>query len=437
MPKKIDELLNPKQIDFMTNEDRRINLLTGSVRSGKTYVSLLKWAIFVGTMPKDAEFLMTGKTLTALKRNCLGLLQTLVGKKNFKFSTSQKSATLFGRTVWLEGANDDRAEGKIRGMTLAGAYVDELTQLPEDFYKMLLSRLSVKGAKLYATTNPDTPNHWVKIDIIDNEEIDKKVWSFTLEDNVILKRQNEEYFEQLKKEYQSMGGVFYERFILGLWVIAEGLIYKQFANHTDMFMKDEPVDEYGNKINFMIISIGIDYGATEGETEFKATGITSLFKEAWTIDEMKLKGLYSPDDIYKHFIEFYKRVVKEYGKVTHCYADYGALGQVLTFGLNQCLKKNGIPLQVQDCIKGRIIDRIYMDQLLFAQGRRFILKKCKYLKEAYEQAVWDDKHEDERLDDGTTPIDDLDASEYSMFPFYDKLIREIGENNEARKIFTR
>ena len=437
MPKKIDELLNPKQIDFMTNEDRRINLLTGSVRSGKTYVSLLKWAIFVGTMPKDAEFLMTGKTLTALKRNCLGLLQTLVGKKNFKFSTSQKSAILFGRTVWLEGANDDRAEGKIRGMTLAGAYVDELTQLPEDFYKMLLSRLSVKGAKLYATTNPDTPNHWVKIDIIDNEEIDKKVWSFTLEDNVILKRQNEEYFEQLKKEYQSMGGVFYERFILGLWVIAEGLIYKQFANHTDMFMKDAPIDEYGNKINFMIISIGIDYGATEGETEFKATGITSMFKQAWTIDEMKLKGLYAPEDIYKHFIEFYKRVVNDYGKVTHCFADYGALGQVLTYGMNKYLQQNGIPLRVQDCIKGRIIDRIYMDQMLFAQGRRFILKKCKYLKEAYEQAVWDDKHEDERLDDGTTPIDDLDASEYSMFPFYDKLMMKIGEQDEVRKIFTR
>ena len=66
-----------------------------------------------------------------------------------------------------------------------------------------------------------------------------------------------------------------------------------------------------------------------------------------------------------------------------------------------------------------------MDQILFAQGRRFILNKCKYLKEAYEMAVWDDKHEDERLDDGTTPIDDLDASEYSMFPFYDKLMTNI------------
>jgi len=420
-------MLNPKQLDFMLFEDRRINLLTGSVRSGKTYVSLLKWAIFVGTMPENAEFLMTGKTLTSLKRNCLGLLQDLVGQSNFSYSISQKSGKLFGRTIWLEGANDDRAESKIRGMTLAGAYVDELTQIPEDFYKMLLSRLSFKNAKLYATTNPDAPNHWVKVQIIENEEIDKKVWSFTLDDNEILKKENEEYFEQLKKEYQSMGGVFYQRFILGLWVLAEGLIYRQFADNSEMFMKDEAVNEYGEKINFLIISIGIDYGATKGETEFKATGITQFFKEVWTIDEEKLAGLYTPKDIYEAFIKFYRRVVEKYGKITHCFADYGALGQVLTYGLNKSLQENNIPLQVQDCIKGKIIDRIYMDQMLFAQGRRFLLKKCKYLKEAYEQAVWDDKKPDTRLDDGTTPIDDLDASEYSMFPFYDKLMMNIRE----------
>lgn len=425
MPKTINDMLNPKQIDFMLNDDRRINLLTGSVRSGKTYVSLLKWAIFVGTMPENAEFLMTGKTLTSLKRNCLGLLQDLVGSNNFKFSISQKSGKLFGRTIWLEGANDDRAESKIRGMTLAGAYVDELTQIPEDFYKMLLSRLSIKNAKLYATTNPDSPNHWVRKDIILNEEIDKQVWNFTLDDNEILKKENEEYFTQLKKEYQSMGGVFYQRFILGLWVLAEGLIYKQFANNKEMFIKDSAFDNYGNKQNFMIISIGIDYGATKGETEFKATGITPYFKEVWSIDEEKLAGLYTPKEIYEAFIRFYKRVVQDYGKVSHCFADYGALGQVLTYGLNKSLQENRIPLQVQDCIKGKIIDRIYMDQMLFAQGRRFILKKCKYLIEAYEQAVWDEKHEDERLDDGTTPIDDLDASEYSMFPFYDKIMMNI------------
>lgn len=426
MSKNIDEMLNPKQLDFLIYNDRRINLLTGSVRSGKTYISLLKWALFVGEMPEGSEFIMTGKTLTALKRNCLGLLQDLVGVNNFKYSISQKSAVLFGKTVWLEGANDDRAESKIRGMTLAGAYVDELTQIPFDFYKMLLSRLSVKNAKLYATTNPDTPNHWVKENIIDNDEIDKKVWNFTLDDNIILKRENEEYFEQLKKEYQSMGGVFYDRFILGLWVLAEGLIYRQFANNKELFIREKAVDENNNPLNFLIISIGIDYGATEGETEFKATGITPYFKEVWTIDEMKLHGLFAPEEMYEKFVEFYYRVVKEYGKVTHAFGDYGALGQVLTYGLNRYLQQHGVPLKVQDCIKGQILDRIYMDQVLFAQGRRFILKKCKYLIEAYEQAVWDEKKPDTRLDDGTTPIDDLDASEYSMFPFYDKIMMKIG-----------
>lgn len=422
--KTINDMLNPKQLDFMINEDKRINLLSGSVRSGKTYISLLKWALFVGSMPENSEFLMTGKTLTALKRNCLGLLQDLVGD-NFTYSLSQKSGILFGRRVWLEGASDDRAESKIRGMTLAGGYVDELTQIPFDFYKMLLSRLSVKNAKLYATTNPDTPTHWVKEMIIDNDDIEKCIWNFTLDDNEILKRENEDYFENLKKEYMSMGGVFYERFILGHWVLAEGLIYKQFANNPEIFIKEAPVDEFGNKINFMIISIGIDYGATEGETEFKATGITPMFKEVWTIDEMKLNGLHTPEQMYEKFIEFYKRIVNEYGKVTHCFADYGALGQVLTYGMNRYLQQHNIPLQVEDCIKGQIIDRIYMDQMLFAQSRRFILSSCKYLIEAYKLAVWDEKHEDTRLDDGTTPIDDLDASEYSMFPFYDKLMMNI------------
>lgn len=423
--KKIDDLFNPKQLDFMLSEDKRINLLTGSVRSGKTHISLLKWALFVGSMPQECEFLMVGKTITSLERNCLGLLITLVGD-NFSYSKSQKVGMLFGRKVWLEGASDERAESKIRGMTLAGAYVDELTQIPETFYSMLLSRLSMKNAKLYATTNPDTPNHWVKVNIIDNEEINKEVWHFTLDDNEILKRENEEYFENLKKEYQSMGGVFYERFILGLWVLAEGLIYKQFANNSEMFIRDEAVDENGNKLNFMLITIGIDYGATQGETEFKATGITSNFQQVWTIDEEKLVGLHTPEEMYEAFERFYYRVLKDYGRITNVFADYGALGQVLTFGLDRYLKRKGIYINVEDCVKGQIIDRIYLDCQLFAQKRRFILRKCKYLIEAYKQAVWDSKKPDTRLDDGTTPIDDLDASEYSMYSFYDKLVTRGG-----------
>ena len=105
----------------------------------------------------------------------------------------------------------------------------------------------------------------------------------------------------------------------------------------------------------------------------------------------------------------------------------GALGQVLTYGMNRYLQQNGIPLQIQDCIKGQIIDRIYMSQVLFAQRRKFILKENKHLIEAYEQAVWDENREDIRLDDGTTDIDSLDADEYSTCPFYDKLMMNINE----------
>lgn len=429
MPKKIDELLNPKQLDFILYEDRRINLLTGSVRSGKTYISLLKWAIFVSQMPKECEFLMTGKTITSLKRNCLGLLQDLVGSKNFTFSTSQKSGKLFGRQIWLEGANDERAESKIRGMTLAGAYVDELTQIPEDFYRMLLSRLSVKGAKFYATTNPDSPNHWVKVDVIDNEEIDKKIWNFNFDDNEILKRENEEYFEQLKNEYQSMGSVFFNRFILGLWCVSEGLIYQQFLNNKEIFIREKATNENDEPINFLIISIGIDYGANQSTTEFKCTGITFGFKEVWSLEELKTKGVYSPEELYEKFIEFYKFIVDKYGKVTHCYCDWGGLGSVITYGLNKRLQKERIPLKVDDCIKGKILDRILLDQQLFAQGRRFIKSNCKNLIASYEQAVWEDG-KDERLDDGSYDVDSLDAFEYSIYPFYDKLVSNYRFNNK-------
>ena len=172
--------------------------------------------------PADGSYLMAAKTLTALHRNCLNLLQELVGENNFSFSISKKEGMLFGRKVYFEGVNDIRAENKIRGLTLDGAYCDELTLFSEDFFAMLLSRLSKPGAKLFATTNPDSPYHWLKVNYIDAAEkrgLSLLFLNFLLEDNTTL---DAEYVENLKKEYT---GVFYDRFILGRWVVAEGLIY--------------------------------------------------------------------------------------------------------------------------------------------------------------------------------------------------------------------
>lgn len=224
-------IYTPKQLALMRlwqkNNLRRINLLEGSVSSGKTWISLVLWAFWVGTMPdtQDSLYLMSAKSLTTLKRNCLLLLQSLVGESNFTFSISSKEGRLFGRTILLEGANDAQAETKIRGTTLQGAYCDEATKLPEEFFAMLLSRLRKPGAKLFATTNPDAPGHWLKENYIDRAgELDFLDIKFTLDDNTTLPR---EYVENIKREYT---GVFYERFILGHWTLAEGLIYPMFAD---------------------------------------------------------------------------------------------------------------------------------------------------------------------------------------------------------------
>lgn len=230
---------------FKRGELSRVNILQGSVRSGKTYVSLVLWALFVATSPKDAGYLMAGKTITSLKRNALDLLQAQVGKRYFTYSASTKQAELFGRRVYLEGVSDARAEGKIRGMTLCGAYCDEISLFTEDFFTMLLSRLSQPGAKLIGTTNPDHPSHWLRLRYLQRRQaLSMLVEDFFLEDNTFL---DPAYIEALKKEYT---GVFYDRFILGKWVAAEGRIYDMFDAQKHVRRDPGPFSRYYMAVDY-------------------------------------------------------------------------------------------------------------------------------------------------------------------------------------------
>ena len=235
-------LITAKQRQFLLAPFSRINLLEGSVRSGKTYISLVKWAMFVRSRPQGELFMMVGKTREALQFNCVGLLEDLAGD-DFKCNARSNVGYLYGREIRLLGANDEKAASKIKGSTLAGAYIDELSEIPESFYKMTLSRLSVSGAVLLATTNPDSPNNYVFTDIIENEDISRKCWKFLLDDNTFLPK---EYIENIKKEYT---GVFFERYILGNWVIAEGLVYPDYDNTV----KTEPRD-------YTEYAVSMDYG---------------------------------------------------------------------------------------------------------------------------------------------------------------------------------
>jgi len=240
---------------------KRLNILEGSVRSGKTWISLVLWAFWVSQMPKDKAFLMVAKTLTSLRRNTLDLMSTMFGS-NFSYSLPAKEAHLFGRLVYLEGVNDARAESKIRGMTLQGAYCDEITLFTEDFFTMLLSRLSEPGAKLFGTTNPDNPNHWFKTKYLDRkDELDMLVMKFLIDDNEFL---DPEYVKQLKAEYT---GIFYNRFILGEWVLAEGLIYPQ-ASKVRTETQDRAYTEY---------RISCDYGIYNPTT----FGLFGKYKDKW------------------------------------------------------------------------------------------------------------------------------------------------------------
>ncbi len=223
----------------------RINILQGAVRSGKTWISLVLWSFYAAGLPKDAPLLMAGKTLTTLKRNVLEPLKDMLGE-HFSYSLSKKEAQLFGRTVYLEGVSDARSENKIRGITLQGAYCDELTLFPEAFFSMLLSRLSRPDAKLIATTNPDSPNHWLMQNYLSRKDLDLLQVRFRLTDNTFLP---DDYIESLKKEYT---GVFYKRFILGEWAVASGLVYPMFC--PEKHVKKYPVSQNA------AFYISVDYG---------------------------------------------------------------------------------------------------------------------------------------------------------------------------------
>lgn len=393
-------MLSEKQEKFLTNDLRRINLLYGSVRSGKTWISLLKWAWWVGNQPANQAFLMVGKTITTLKRNCLSLLESLIGD-NITYSLGQKKAIIFGRTVWLEGANDERSESKIRGMTLKGVYIDELTQIPHDFYLMALSRLSEKGAALLATTNPDHPKHYVKTEIIDNDKIDKQVIKFLIDDNIFL---DEEYKENLKKEYS---GVYYDRFICGEFVRADGLIYRLIAEKPERYIvKKEDLP------SMHTFTIGEDFGkSTSGHAiTLSAIGsdghlyfLKSIFKES--------KGNLV-EDIVNWSVEVFEKYYEEYPYFFDVYPDSAESSLI-----NSIRAKSRF--NIYPSIKHEIIDRIrVMNRLLATEKVHFVEGECDILIAAFSEALWDEKSLiDKRLDDGTTNIDSIDSAEYSAFSY--------------------
>jgi PBSX family phage terminase large subunit len=389
------EGFSPKQIEFYNNSDARINILEGSVRSGKSFIALLRFLQEIKNGPEGAYFIC-GKSERTVLHNVIDPLQTITGGI-IRYNRGLGEFTLFGRKVYVVGANDERAEGKIRGSTAAGALVDEGSIIPESFFRMLLSRLSVPNAKMFCTTNPDSPYHWLKKDFIDRQsELNLKSFKFKLDDNPSL---SAEYVDSLRKEYK---GLWYKRFIEGNWVLAEGAIYDFFDTSLHTTASPPSYAKY--------YLVGIDYGTTNPFAAvlvgFNDDAHPTLWVEKEYYWDSKAMGYQKTDAEYANDInrEFSGYPIRLY------YLDPSAQ----SFEVE--LKRQHKPVMQA---KNDVLDGIRFVGNLFTQGDLTICKSCYHLTQEIEGYVWDAKSIREGIDKPLKQRDHaIDAMRYALFSHY-------------------
>jgi PBSX family phage terminase large subunit len=240
-------------------EDATINILEGAVRGGKTWCLHPK-ALYCCAYDVGGRKLFTGVSKQSVYNNVLTDLFDLVGPANYSYNRNTGQLRLYD-TEWLViGAKDEGSERYVRGLTVGVAICDELTLMPHSFFQMLLTRMSPEGARLYGTTNPDSPYHWLKTDYLDNADLRARnvLWSehFDMSDNPNLPQG---FVELQKRLYR---GLFYKRFVEGLWVVAEGAIYKDSWSDELLYdQKDEPRGLRSRGGHRQRI-IAVDYGTT-------------------------------------------------------------------------------------------------------------------------------------------------------------------------------
>ena len=243
MASPISDFFSPKQIQSINESIAPINVWEGAVSSGKTYASLWRFHEETDIGPEGPYAIIT-KTYDTFKRNLMPILEDILGR-HVRYFSGKREVYFKDKLVHVIGCADERAEQKIRGTTFAGAYVDEATLIPESAFKMLQSRLRIPHAKLFCTTNPDSPYHWFRKDyLVDNPDV--KSWQFLMDDNPFI---TTDYKDYLKRQYK---GLWFKRYILGQWVQAEGAVYEFFDE------KIHVVDDTYRPATSYIV--GVDYG---------------------------------------------------------------------------------------------------------------------------------------------------------------------------------
>jgi PBSX family phage terminase large subunit len=388
--------LSDTQIEAYVDSNARINIFEGSVRSGKSFIGDLRFLKELKDGPEGA-YIICGKSERTVLHNVIEPLQAFTGNI-IKYNRGMGEFTLFDRKVYVVGANDERAEGKIRGSTFAGALVDEISILPATFFRMLLSRLSIPNAKLFGTTNPDSPYHWLKTDFIDRQaELDIKVFKFRLEDNPSLTK---DYVDNLKKEYK---GLWYKRFIEGSWVLAEGAIFDFFDQEYHVW----PTKKGQAPTYAKYYILGVDYGTSNPFAAvligFNDDHHPTLWVEKEYYWDPKVTGYQKTD------LDFANDLNREFGgyPVKMIYLDPAAQ----SFEVE--LRRHKKPVKQA---KNDVLDGIRFVSNLFTAGDLVIGQGCVNLIKEVESYIWDSKSARDGVDKPIKQRDHaVDALRYALY----------------------
>lgn len=399
--------LSQKQNEYILNATHRWNIKSGAVRSGKSFVDT---AYIVPQRIRERAGLsglnvIIGVSKESIERNVLQPMREIYTSDLIGNINSRNVARVCGEDVYCLGAEKVSQVAKIQGASIKYCYGDEIAKWNKEVFQMLKSRLDKTYSCFDGACNPENPTHWLK-EFIDNKELDIYLQKYTIFDNPFL---DPEFVKQLCKEYE--GTVYYDRLILGLWKRAEGAIYRKFADHPEEFIKEPAASDLTE------IAIGVDFGGNKSGHSFVARGYDR---------DNNVYGLKSVRHMNKDFkdgidsnilndllIKFVNEVQEKYGKVDFIYWDNAetTLGQSIR---NAMLKANPATI-VRPAKKNRIKDRIECVLKLMGAGRFFITEDCETLSTALQEAVWDEKAmKDDRLDDGSSDIDTLDAFEYTI-----------------------
>ncbi len=405
-------MLSIKQQEFLQNCNHRWNIKTGATRSGKTYLDLF------AVIPKrimacrgEGLIVLLGNTLGTLERNILDPMRELWGPTLVGHVRGNNTVMLFGKKVYALGADNKKHIARIQGAAFEYCYGDEITTWAEGVFDMLKSRLSCPHSYFDGTCNPEQPSHWFKKFLDSDADIYQQ--AYTIDDNPFL---TPEFVAALKAEYA--GTVYYNRFILGQWAAAEGIIYRLFADSVatqdNRFLwPDEKKLPAGYHIH-----LGVDFGGNGSKHSFVATAVLPRNTGVVALASQRVEPYGTDADFLGNaFMEFAEAVFSRWGEIHAVYCD--SAEQVLITHIRSVARRHRLSWladRIYNSKKIEIVDRIRLTSILMGGGRFYYMPEAGTLRDALAAALWKDGtiQKDERLDDGTTDIDTLDAFEYTI-----------------------